>query len=77
MTDLLERAVEAVRRLRPAEQDTIAQAMLSLAGIGGPDEIEPKHRAAVAEGMEQVERGEFVTGTAGEIVARAFDRARR
>ena len=77
MSDLLERAVDAVRRLRPAEQDTIAQAMLSLAGIGGPDEIEPEHRAAVAEGMAQGEQGEFVAGTAGDIIARAFDRARR
>ncbi|GJD95254.1 acetyltransferase [Methylobacterium iners] len=76
MTKLLEQAVEAIRRMPPAEQDTIAQAMLSLAKIGEPLDIEEEHRAAVMEGIAQAERGEFVEGTAREVVARAFRRAR-
>lgn len=76
MTDLLEKAVEAVRQMPAAEQDSIAQAMLSLARIGAPDEIEPEHRAAVMEGMAQADRGEFAPGEASDIVARAFARSR-
>lgn len=76
MTDLLDRALEAVRRMPPAEQDSIAEAMLSLARIGRPLDIEPEHRAAVMEGMAQAARGEFAAGDAGAIVAAAFARAR-
>lgn len=76
MTDLLEQAVEAVRQMPAAEQDSIAHAMLSLAKIGEPLDIEPEHRAAVAEGMAQAARGEFVDGSAGDIITRAFQRAR-
>ena len=76
MTDLLDRALEAVRRMPPAEQDSIAEAMLSLASIGRPRDVEPEHRAAVMEGMAQAARGEFAEGDAAAVVARAFDRAR-
>ncbi len=76
MTDLLEQAVEAVRQMPADEQDRIAHAMLSLARISEPLDIEPAHRAAVVEGMAQAARGEFVDGTASDIVARAFRRAR-
>jgi predicted transcriptional regulator len=76
MTDLLDRALDAVRRMPPAEQDSIAEAMLSLAGIGRPLDIEPEHRAAVMEGRAQAARGEFVEGDVQAIVARAFARAR-
>ncbi|WP_264483758.1 hypothetical protein [Methylobacterium sp. W2] len=43
MTDLLEKAVEAVRRMPPADQDTIAQAIISMTEIGGADDIDPDH----------------------------------
>ncbi|GJE61160.1 hypothetical protein [Methylobacterium trifolii] len=76
MTELLEKAVAAVRRMPSAEQDSIAEAMLSLAGIGELLEIEPEHRAAVLEGMAQAAQGAFADGDASEIVARAFRRAR-
>lgn len=76
MTDLLEKAVEAARQMSPADQDDLAAAMLSLMQIGEPLAIEPEHRAAVLEGMAQIARGEFAEGTASEIVARAFARAR-
>lgn len=74
MTDLFEKAVSAVRQMPTAEQDTIAQAMLSLARIGESpdgDDIEPEHLAAVLEGMAQADRGEFATD---EEVAAAFRR---
>lgn len=76
MTDLLEKAVAAVRQMPAAEQDTIAQAMLSMAKIAEPLDIEPEHLAAVMAGMAQADRGEFVPGEPSEIVARAFARAR-
>ena len=76
MTDLLEKALAAVRQMPAAEQDSIAQAMFSLAHLGEPLDIEPEHRAAVMEGMAQTARGEFAEGSASEIVARAFERAR-
>lgn len=54
MTKLLEKAVEAVRRLPPDNQDEIARAMLALAGGNGdPDDIDPEHLADVAEGLAQ------------------------
>ena len=44
MTKLLEKALEAVRRLSPDDQDEIALAMLTLAGNEGePEEIDPAH----------------------------------
>lgn len=71
MTELLEKALAAVRKMPPDAQDAVAEAMLSLAEIGsdGAEEIEPDHLAAVLEGLEQAERGELATD---EEVAAAF-----
>ena len=78
MTELLEKALDAVRRLPPDAQDAVAEAMLSLAGIGSTDEpvidIEPEHLGAVLDGLAQAERGEFATD---EEVAAAFRRFER
>jgi predicted transcriptional regulator len=76
MTDRLEKAVAAVRRMPAAEQDAIAEAMLSLAQLAEPLDIEPEHRAAVTAGLDQADRGAFVEGEAAEIVAAAFASAR-
>ncbi len=47
-TKLLERALEAVRRLPPDTQDEIARAMLTLAGDGGePEPIDAAHLPGV------------------------------
>jgi hypothetical protein len=43
MTKLLEKALEAVRRLPPDSQDQIALAMLSLSGKGGEPEESRTH----------------------------------
>lgn len=74
MTDLLEKAVAAVRQMPAAEQDNIAHVMLSMVKIAEPLDIEPEHLAAVMAGLAQADRGEFVEGEATEIVARAFAR---
>jgi hypothetical protein len=75
MTKLLEKAIEAVRRLPPDSQDEIALAMLGLSGHDDePEEIDPAHLAAVLEGLGQAERGEFSTDAAVEAAFRRFDR---
>mgnify|MGYP003346909703 CR=1 FL=1 len=52
MTKLLEKALEAVRRLPPDSQDRIALAMLSLSGNEGEaEEIDPAHLPKVLEGL--------------------------
>ncbi|CAM3231904.1 hypothetical protein ACLBXJ_27110 [Methylobacterium mesophilicum] len=72
MTDLLEKAVAAVRQMSADDQDAIAQAMLSMAKIADSLEIEPEHVAAVMASLEQADRGAFVEGEASTIIARAF-----
>lgn len=72
MTDLLEKAVAAVRQMSADDQDTIAQAMLSMAKIADSLEIEPEHVAAVMASLEQADRGAFVEGEASTIIARAL-----
>lgn len=61
MTKLFERAIERVRELPPQDQDALANALLSITGVEtavvGLDE---EARAAVEEGMQRAERGEFV-----------------
>jgi len=62
MTKLLEKALEAVRRLPPDGQDEIALAMLMLSGHDGePEDIDSAHLAAVLEGLAQAQRREFAT----------------
>ena len=51
MTKLLEQAVETVRGLPAADQDTIAQAMLGLAGLGSAEDIDPEHLEDVLAGL--------------------------
>jgi len=72
MTKLLEKALEAVRRLPPGSQDEIAQAMLSLAG----DEGEPEaiDLPAVLEGLAQAKRRQFATDAEIEAAFIRFDR---
>ena len=51
MTKLLDKALEAVRRLPPSSQDNIARAMLNLTGSEGePDAIDPAHIHAIRHG---------------------------
>lgn len=75
MTKLLERALEAVRRLPADSQDEIARAMLHLAdGDGEPEEVDAAHLPAVLEGLAQARRGEFASDAEVEAAFRRFDR---
>ena len=75
MTKLLEKALEAVRRLPAVAQDDIARAMLTLAGSeGAPEEIDPAHLPAVLEGLAQAKRRQFATDEEIETAFRRFDR---
>lgn len=72
MTILLEKALEAVRRLPVEEQDRLARAMLSVAqGRLPAEDIEDAHLPAVLEGLSQVQAGDFASD---EEVEAALDR---
>jgi hypothetical protein len=72
MTKLLEKALEAVRKLSAEEQDEIARTMLQFAdNEGEPEDIDPAHLPAVLKGLSQAERGEFASD---EEIAAAFRR---
>ena len=73
MTKLLDRALELVRRLSPDSQDDIARAMLSLAGQGEPEEIDPAHLPAVLEGLAQAKARSFATDAEIEAAFRRFE----
>jgi hypothetical protein len=74
MTKLLEKAVEAVRKLPVGSQDEIARAMLQLAAHGDePEAIDPAHLPAVLEGLAQAKRGEFASDAEAEAAFRRFD----
>ena len=75
MTKLLEKALEAVRRLPPDSQDEIARAMLCLAGNEGePEDIDPAHLPDVLESLAQAKRREFATDAEVETAFRRFER---
>ena len=75
ITKLLERALEAVRRLPADTQDEIARAMLALAGDEGePEPIDPAHLPDVLESLAQAKRRQFATNSEVEAAFRRFDR---
>jgi predicted transcriptional regulator len=62
MTDLLEKAVAAVRGLPPSTQDDIARVMLMLASDEqAPVPLTAEEEASLAESLAQAARGEFAT----------------
>jgi hypothetical protein len=74
MTELLERAVEAVRQLPPEAQDEIARAMLRLADDDGEAEpIDPADLSVVLEGLAQANQREFASRADVEAAFRHFD----
>jgi hypothetical protein len=75
MTKLLQRALEAVRRLPPDSQDEIALAMLTLAGgEGEQEEIDPAHLPDVLEGLAQAKRRGFASDAEVEAAFRRFEK---
>jgi hypothetical protein len=74
MTKLLDKALEAVRRLPPGTQDEIAETLLQIAEANGdPEPIAPEHLQSVLEGLAQVRRREFATAETVEAAFRRFD----
>jgi len=74
MTDLLEKALLAVRKLPRRSQDEIAKAMLRLAEGSAPLEpVDAAHRAAVLEGLGQVKRGDIATDAEVKAAFRRFN----
>jgi hypothetical protein len=61
MTKLLERAIEAARRLPPDEQDAIAQAIMQLAGDGSPITLTSDERDAIARSKAAAARSDFAS----------------
>jgi hypothetical protein len=63
MTDRLDQAVAAVRRLDPATQDEIARTILMLAGDEDAATVilTPEDEAAIALSRAQTARGEFAS----------------
>ncbi len=75
MTKLLEKALEAVRRLPSESQDEIARAMLSLAARNGePEPVDAAHLPAVLEGLAEARSGSFASDAEVEAAFRRFDR---
>jgi hypothetical protein len=75
MTKLLERALEAVRRLPPYDQDKIAHAMLALAGNEEePEPIDSAHLTDVLESLAQAKRRGFASDSEVEAAFHRFDR---
>ncbi len=63
MPTLLDDALAALRALPPEEQDSVARAVLRLAGRDEepPLALTPDERAAIAASQEQAARGEFAS----------------
>lgn len=68
MSKILEDAIEKVRRLPEDRQAYVAEVLEQIAAAGSDTFIVPEeHRAAVLEGLEEAERGRFVSD--GEMAA--------
>ncbi len=70
MTKLLDKALDAVRLLSPADQDEIAQIIMQLAGseLATPVSLSDEERRAIARSKEAAARGEFATDEQIEAV---------
>jgi len=75
MPKLLQKALEAVRRLPPDSQDEIARVMRSRTGDQEEsEEIDPAHLSDVLESLAQAKRRQFATDAEVEAAFRRFDR---
>ena len=75
MTNLMEKALAAVRRWPASRQDEAAELLLALDRLGdGAYVASAEELAAIDEALAQVRRGEFATD---EDVEAAFARFRR
>lgn len=76
MTELLERAVQAIRQMPAAEQDSIASAILSMAQLfeGEPVAVDPNELRDVKEALAEIDRGEIATPEELAAAWRSFER---
>ncbi len=59
---MLEQAIAKVRELPEADQDEVAEMLLSVAAKKAkPVKLDEETRSAILEGREQARRGEFVS----------------
>jgi hypothetical protein len=73
MTKLLQEGIEAVRALRPDQQDMAGELLLALAGMGGSSfRLTPEPIADLKIGIAQADRGEFATGADMNAVWKKF-----
>lgn len=72
MTKLLEQALDVVRAMPPSEQDNIADVILSMARIGGSDDLDPEDLRDALDGLAQVDRGEIATPDEIDAAFRRF-----
>ena len=62
MTKLLRQAIEKIREMPESDQDLAAEMLLNLAAKNqGPIRLDDEARAAIRRGIEQADRGEFVS----------------
>ena len=62
MTEMLEEAIQKIRRLPEAEQDEAAAMLLSVASKNAEVvELDAETRVAIREGREQARQGKFVS----------------
>ena len=62
MTKLLEQAIEKIREMPEADQDLAAEMLLSIAAKKDePVPLDEETRAAIRQGIDQADRGEFVS----------------
>jgi hypothetical protein len=73
MTKLLDKALDAVRKLSDESQDEIARAMLHLADDSSAENIDPAHLSAVLEGLAQAKKRQFASDEEVEAAFRRFD----
>jgi predicted transcriptional regulator len=62
MTKVLEDAIDKLRKLPEDRHAYVAEVLEQIASAGSGNFVVPdEHRAAVREGLEQADRGEFVS----------------
>ncbi len=73
MTKLLEQALKTIRKLAPAKQDEIAQAILDVAANDGEEEdLDPADLPSLLEALADADAGRFATGEEVEAAYRRF-----
>jgi len=73
MTDLRDKAVEAVRRMPLDTQETIAQAMLDLISLGATVAIDSEDLQDVLAGLDEIGRGDIATDEEVKAAFRRFE----